>query len=58
MFMEICPDLLGFLFNPPETTSDWIKHWLKPIRVFHHLKRGKYRFYLWRFLKMAGMSQE
>jgi hypothetical protein len=58
MFKEMWPELLNFPFNPPNTKSDWIKHWLKRIGLFHHLKRQRYRFDGWRFRAMPITSRK
>lgn len=58
MFKEMWPELIDFPFNPPETMSDWIKHWLNLMGLFQHLKRQRYRFDRWRFRRLAGASQE
>lgn len=58
MFKEMWPELLEFPFNPPETVSDWIKHWLKRMGFFQYLKRGMYRFDYWRYRKLTGAAKE
>jgi hypothetical protein len=58
MFKEMWPELLEFPFNPPETMRDWIKHWLKRMGLFQHLKRGRYRFDYWRYRRLTGAVKE
>lgn len=54
MFKEMWPELLEFPFTPPETTRDWVKHWMTQIGILKYLKRGKYRFDRCRFRRSTG----
>lgn len=52
MFTGMWPELLGFPFNPAETISDWIKHWLGRFGFANGFKRTLYRLDRWKFRKM------
>lgn len=58
MYREMWPDLLHFPLNPAETKMDWIKHSLKRMGLFQHLKRQRYRYDRWRFCRQTGVSRQ
>lgn len=57
IIIEMWPELLDFPFNPPETTSDWIKHLLMKVGVFKHMKMAIYRFDRLRYKRLKLLKR-
>ena len=51
MFKIMWPELLEYPFNPPDSAKDRIKTMLSELGLMKRLKRARYRYDRWKYLR-------